>query len=182
MNSNGKGFVFVELMIIIAIISVGLVSVMTMINHTQSEINIVRSKFIATYLAQEGVEIVRNIRDSNWIEDGACWLDGFHLQGEDYGSIVIAKASYDSNELEFVHGNDNVDNYLNDDDFLLYTNGDFYNHDTGSSSGFWRVIEVTLKEDEGEEYLEVDVYVSWGKGKVHVSKTLYNWLSEKSDC
>ncbi len=181
---NNKGFVFIELMIVIAIISVGLVSVMTMINRTQSEIDMVRSRFIATYLGQEGAEIVRSIRDGNWMEDGACWLDGFELQGEDYGTSIIARANYDSDALVVLGWDDDVNNYLNDSDFRLHTDGGRYNHDTGDLSGFWRVIKITLKEDteKDEDYLEVDVYVNWGEGMVRISNILYNWLSMKSDC
>ena len=178
MNNNSKGFVFIELMIVIAIISVGLVSVMTMINRTQSEIDMVRSRFIATYLGQEGAEIVRSIRDGNWMEDDTYWLDGLHLHGEDYGTSIIARASYDSNELDLLEKNVDVNNYLNHSDFRLRTDGGRYNHDTGDLSGFWRVIEITLKEDteKNEDYLEVDVYVNWGEGTVHISNILYDWF------
>jgi len=175
------------LMTVIAIISVGMVAAMAMIDRTKAEVNIVRERFAATYLGQEGIEIVRNIRDANWMEDGACWLDGLHLEGEEYGTTLISKASYDeldSLEELYIGTGDDIEDYY-DDTRLYIDNDDRYHHDGGGEfGGFSRVIEVSLErdEDKDEDYLEVDVYVQWSGGEVHISKVLYNWLSIRSDC
>lgn len=179
---KNKGFVFVELMIVIAVISVGLVAAMGMINRTQSEINIVRSRLTATYLGQEGLEIVRSIRDRNWIAEDACWLDGLHNEG--YDVTLLTTASYNSNSLDAKYVDVDVENHLTRDDFRLYKDSSgYYNHQGTGFTGFFRAIEITLRKDEeNKDYLEVDVYVEWEGGVVHISNVLYNWLSIRSNC
>ena len=180
---KNKGFVFIELMIVIGIISVGLVAAMGMINRTQSEVNMARSRLIATYLGQEGMEIVRSIRDRNWIKEDACWLDGLHDEG--YDTIVLAAAGYNSDVLEIRYIDVDVESYLLEEGFRLYLHDGFYHHNTSPQpSDFFRAIKIVLKRDEekNEDYLEVDVYVLYEGGVTHISKVLYNWLSERSNC
>lgn len=62
-----KGFTLIELMISIFILSVGIIavygafSIMAILSSEASD------RLTAAYLAQEGVEIIRNIRDTNWL-------------------------------------------------------------------------------------------------------------------
>jgi len=83
-----KGFTIIEIIISIFILSTAVVaifaafSVMAILTSDSSD------QVTATYLAQEGIEIVRNIRDNNWIKmdlngcvagDNSCgynWNDG----------------------------------------------------------------------------------------------------------
>ena len=64
-----KGFTILETLFAIVVITVGLVGVIGLIVYTISISRVSPDKVIAANLAQEGIEIVRNIRDSNWIED-----------------------------------------------------------------------------------------------------------------
>jgi len=71
-KSSG-GFTIIELIISIFIMSVAIVG----IYGAFSVINILTSdsadRLTGTYLAQEGMEIVRNIRDINWLNMDACF-------------------------------------------------------------------------------------------------------------
>ncbi len=77
------GFTLIEMIVSIFILSVALVGifsafyVVTILTSSSSD------RLTATYLAQEGMEIVRNMRDTNWLNmdanssPGATWIDGF---------------------------------------------------------------------------------------------------------
>jgi len=85
-KNNQAGQSLMEMLIAIFILIVALtatiVLVVTSINAGRDSIN----KLIATNLAREGVEVVRNIRDGNWIEptNTEAWDAGL-----DIGPVVV---------------------------------------------------------------------------------------------
>jgi len=64
---NKKGFTIIEIITAIFVLIVGIGAVSGLITYILSSISIVENKMIAAYLAQEGIELVRNIRDNNLI-------------------------------------------------------------------------------------------------------------------
>ncbi len=74
-KNNKKGFTLIEVIIAIFIIIIGITGAVNLISHNISSIIVSRSQVIAVNLAQEGLEIVRAIRDTNWLED-ADWNVG----------------------------------------------------------------------------------------------------------
>lgn len=89
-----KGFTVIELIISIFILSaaiIGILSAFSIMNILTSD---TADRLTATYLAQEGMEIVRNIRDTNWLNTDTCvaggvvsdgcpssWVDGLTING-----------------------------------------------------------------------------------------------------
>jgi prepilin-type N-terminal cleavage/methylation domain-containing protein len=63
-----KGFSFIEVMLAVFLMSTGMVAAISLIGGGIRESIDSRSQLIASLLAQEGVELVRNIRDTNMIE------------------------------------------------------------------------------------------------------------------
>ncbi|MEK7672647.1 MAG: type II secretion system protein [Patescibacteria group bacterium] len=72
---NKKGFTLTEVMIGIMILTVAIVSasqlLVGLISSNQNNLTTLQ----AYYLAQEGLEAVRNVRDTNWLHNRN-WLDG----------------------------------------------------------------------------------------------------------
>jgi len=64
-----NSFTLLEMIISIFILTVGIVGVSALVTYTISLATFSSQSLIAAYLAQEGIEIVRNIRDTNWIEE-----------------------------------------------------------------------------------------------------------------
>ena len=63
------------------ILTVGAGAALSLINQTLATASVVEQTLIASYLAQEGIEIVRNIRDTNWLQSrdsskSSPWDDG----------------------------------------------------------------------------------------------------------
>ena len=71
----GNGFTILEVLIATFVITVGLIATLLLINRTLIQASIFLPKLTAAYLAQEGIEIVRNIRDTNWV-GGGVWNEG----------------------------------------------------------------------------------------------------------
>lgn len=160
---KNKGFTLMELIIAIAVITTAVAALVALITFSVSGIRPGKSKLIAISLAQEGLEIVRNIRDSNWLaykRSPDNWNEG--LEAGEY------RAQYDSISLFSFAG------------VPLKTNSNgFYQYDTGNNTPFFRKITIT---QPASNYIEVASEVTWqDKGKnqsVKAETKLYNWLEE----
>src|SRR3989338_7885463 len=80
-NNMKNGFTIIELIISIFILSVAVVGIFSAFSMMAILTADVTDRLTATYLVQEGMEIIRNIRDTNWLNmdagsPGATWLDG----------------------------------------------------------------------------------------------------------
>lgn len=69
---QNKGFTLIETLVSLAILTTAVVAMIWVSGNGVSESLYSKNKIIANYLAQEGVEIVRNIRDGE-IAGGAGW-------------------------------------------------------------------------------------------------------------
>lgn len=156
----------IELIVAIFIIVTALVSILSLANRNIQAQNINENTLTASLLAQEGLEIIRNMRDSNW-QDGYDWI----------GSEVDANYQITKYGRYGVDHNFDIYNYNNIDEAILYKKDGFYSHDnTGEATIFRRLIEVDSSESDK---LKVDCTVKWtdrGRDQEYViSGELYNW-------
>ena len=70
-----KSFTLIEVIVAIFLITVGTVGAFSLIQRTIAFTVISSSRLVAANLAQEGIEIVRNTRDTNWLSDNP-WDEG----------------------------------------------------------------------------------------------------------
>lgn len=70
-----KGFTLLELLVSIVVISVGVLGAYSVAQKIFSLTFTSTNRLTAAYLAQEGIETVRNARDTNWI-GGNDWRNG----------------------------------------------------------------------------------------------------------
>ncbi|MBU4338645.1 prepilin-type N-terminal cleavage/methylation domain-containing protein, partial [Patescibacteria group bacterium] len=61
------GFTLIEVMAAVAVLSIGLIGGLTVITKNLSIISGGEDRIIAANLAAEGIELVRNVRDTNWL-------------------------------------------------------------------------------------------------------------------
>ena len=74
-NRRNKGFTLVESMVAISILSLAVTGPLVIAQKGIGSAIYARDQITASYLAQEGVEYVRNVRDTNRIK-GLSWLSG----------------------------------------------------------------------------------------------------------
>ncbi len=70
-----KSFTLIEIVVAIFIVTMGTVGAFSLIQRTIAFTVISSSRLVAANLAQEGIEIVRNTRDTNWLS-GNLWDQG----------------------------------------------------------------------------------------------------------
>lgn len=68
----------VEIILILVVISTALIGIITGVSKTTKYVSEMRQRTIAMNLAKEGIEIIYQIRDTNWERRSAnkdqCWL------------------------------------------------------------------------------------------------------------
>ncbi|MCK9578936.1 MAG: hypothetical protein M0Q92_00610 [Methanoregula sp.] len=163
-----KGFGILEVVIATGIIIVGLVAVISFIIQSYSVSQVNRNKFAATMLAQEGIELVRNMRDSNWVS-GAVWNQ--NIAGDGTYRIEIDAS-----------GNVNIVNVSSIDDILskLKINSGLYQHTLGVDTIFYRMITASNTAScLAANCLQITSTVKWSERGLArnyaITVELYNW-------
>ena len=182
LKQKNKGFTFLELLGAIFVISIGILAVYGVVSRIISYSSAFRSKLIAAYLAQEGIEIVRNIRDSNWLRGQTNlnfnWNDG--LPEGDYEADYTATTFENADSAQCTE-----DGYCRySGNFLKYDEDNGYNYTStsGTPTKFKRKISISYadKNTDGEEEIIVTVTVEWqekGERKtITATEILYNWV------
>lgn len=62
------GFTLLETIVAIGILTTGILSVVALMSYNLNQANALKNRVIATSLAEEGIEVMRNIRDTNWLQ------------------------------------------------------------------------------------------------------------------
>lgn len=146
-------------MIAITIVLVGLLGIFALLSRSLSLNRVVADRFVAAYLAAEGVEIVKNIVDNN-VLSARPWNSD--LQNGDY------EADYRSSSLD-----NNQDRQLG---FNQQTG--VYGYGEPTSTNFKRLIRIETSGD-GEEMV-VKSKVNWitrggGRFEINLEDHLFNW-------
>lgn len=144
-----KGFTLLEVTIAILIISLSLLSVYGFFSYITFQTNLASSKLTAFYLSQEGLEIVRNIRDGNLLNN-VSWSANLAP-----GQYEAGYSGYLGDALTLIQGNLK---YLKKED-----NG-FYNYNSGSETKFTRKISITMETDSKDlPCIKVVSRVDWNE-------------------
>ncbi len=147
-------------------ISLGIMGVFSLVIQSISYINNSASRLTATYLAQEGIEVVRNIRDNNILkinsgEEGE-WDDNL---------------SFDSDYYDFDYRSQSIPDttYCGGLNYLAVSNN-FYVCSSNVGTKFQRKVRINqLSSDK----IEVLVVVSWTEkerlNSVSAQEIIYEW-------
>ena len=151
-----RGITFLESLVTVAIIGIGFTGLLALsaanIRAAESSTN----SFVASNLAIEGVEIVRRMRDSNWLQDND-WLENF--------SFADSSVQYNETTFGAKHN-----------DFIKIDANGVYQYDTGTDTKFKRTVNL---QDLGNDDLRVLVTVTWpergSQQSIVVEDILYDW-------
>lgn len=69
------GLALVESLVAMSVLMVGLVAIMSLVSRSLSANRVIEDQYIASYLAAEGIEVIKNLVDSNKIR-GLPWTTG----------------------------------------------------------------------------------------------------------
>ena len=153
-----KSFTLVEILGAVSIFMVGILSLSGLIAYQIYGAKTSANRLVAAYLAQEGIEVIRNIRDTNW------------LKNQNWDANIGATTDYrlDYKSRKFPDTNYSSCNPLRFD-------GQFYNCSQGSKTIFSRKVSVS----KGADQMEIISTVYWKeKGIQHsfsVKEILFNW-------
>lgn len=155
-----KSFTLIETLVAISIFILCISFVVSGLSRYLSAQQTINNQLIAAYLAQEAIEKIRNLRDTNWLR-GRNWLEGISF---------VTSNCFDFQHTSFPGGTCNCSP-------LRINNAGFYNCSSGQESIFTREVSVSL---EDPDTIRIRVTVrwreKWGERSITVEQKLYNWL------
>lgn len=160
-----KGFTLLEMLISILIVTIGVLGIYQAVYKYNKKTQIERESFIAAYLCQEGIEIIKNIRDSNWVAETA-WNSGL----ETCIDTVGCEADYSLEDAGAL-------TLWSSPGRSLYIDGSTGFYKYGNNTGdietpYVRKIEIL---SQGTDELDITVTVYWKTNSMVVKENLYNW-------
>lgn len=156
-----KSFSIIEALLTVFILSVALFSIGALFAAQTSLSHYLMNRFVAVLLAQEALEIVRNIRDTNFVQD----MD-WRTNLPECTNSSPCQLDYLSNSLVASSTTQPL---------VINSNG-FYAQGLGTSTKFKRIVTFPKVESD---YFDAQVEVSWEEGGQHHSfkakERFYNW-------
>ena len=181
LKQKNTGFTLVETLIAISVFTMSIIALMSVLASGISNTNYAKNKMIATYLAQEGIEYIHNIRDNYVLSDPTGWNDfnvkiepctngnGCYFNDSSLGDAVMK----DIQIAECTAGLCGL-YYLPAEDIYTYN----YNNSGENVSGFKRVITVDPNISSTGQEVKITSTVTWGNNSVKFSENLFNWVTE----
>src|SRR3989338_4948623 len=161
-TSKERGSTLIEAIVAIFILSIGIIPSLSMILYANSFTASLRNNLVAANLVQEGVEVVRALRDSNW----------FNGRAFDSG---LADGTYrlESNSTSLILVGSNPPLKIDSNGLYNYTNGT----DTAFQRRIFIVKDSTAQGCNCE--LRVVSEVSWVERKssrtITIESHLFDW-------
>lgn len=166
------GFTLIELLVSFTILSIGISVSINLISKSLQSSNYIRNQTIASYLAVEGVEVIKNKRDENflkgddWIKDikdncnsaKGCYFDA----ASDPSNIIINKCTGSKCPLLRYNAAKNT-----------------YNYSAGARTIFTRTIKLSNIPGNGDDEKEVISEIKWkdkfGDHNYTLRALIFNW-------
>ena len=166
---NKKGQTLLEVIVALSILIVALVATIVLIVSSINAGKQARNKLIATSLAREGIETVRNIRDSNWLDPAVVdWDNGLYTPSDSTAIPIIDGTNPTS--LDFTVNN------FSEIDTEIKSSNNFYvqgNNVSGGKTSFYRLIYISpiCHDDSDNESIDpaIDSDLLCGSAGIHAS-------------
>jgi len=162
-----EGQLLVEAMIAISVLIIGVFGIFSLLNQSLGLNTIVTSQYIASNLAMEGVEVIKNLIDNNVLQ-GKAWNEGLATSGDDY------EVEYNTNSAPLTP--------YSGKPLKFDSATGLYNYSTGNDTNFKRKVRLeNIQDPSAGEYNEIRVnsIVSWtikgGSYEINVENHFFNW-------
>lgn len=168
-----KGNILIESIVSISLILIGLLGIFSLISSSIRQNKETYLKTDAAYLAAEGIEVVKNIIDTDVVAEGITWNE------------TIGETDYETFEVDYTSNRSTIVSLGGVSSTLPIVKGAVsgflgYNEE-GEATPFFRTITVSRDETSPDE-IRVLSTVEWNeRGKtraVEVATILTNWRSE----
>lgn len=198
--SSSRGFTLIETMVAIALLMVALIPPMSLAAQSLTTAYFARDQITAFYLAQEGVEIVRSVRDANIIAlaKGQTITDVFCTPSNciPYGTTASNAPVFTVDALQTTSNALDTCAQIGSGQYqcpYLQTNGSVYGYspgcepngsnatwsvtDCGTLDGwtdttFTRTVKAYLLNATDPDEMRVSVTVTWSEGSLNQSFTI----------
>jgi len=152
--SARQGFSLIEVLISLFVLSFGITAIAILMVNNIKNLQTSKNQIIASMLAQEGIELVRNYRDNN----PSLFYSGGTFSGDYRIDMTTGSLGSISSGIEL---------YLN-------SSNNFYTHtNTGSTATkFYRQINVS--RDTGNKEMVVTSYVIWSGNSIPTTCNISN--------
>lgn len=159
-----KAFSMPEVILSVFILSVGLMTIVAVMAGSLRYTMVSRDEIIATGLAQEGVELVRNNRDNDLTVAGHNGFTRFSTSNRhcriDWNDNITANLDCANSKT--------LANYL-----LTYSSGMYSHGGAGAGNGkYYRYVYVRFRETAGADRATVRSFVFWANKTTNPQSTL----------
>lgn len=168
-----RGFTIIEAFVGITILLIGLVGPLMLVNSNLQAGRFSRDQITAYYLAQEAIEMVREVRDENFLE-GDDWLDGLS------SCLGSNTCRLDGHLKSFIPCSDCTTNPTRYPLRVDRTNGR-YGYSSASAftdSRFYRYVQV--REEPGGDGATVRVVIGFDTGRYTQEYTTVDYIRDWS--
>lgn len=164
---NQKGFTLIEFFVSLFIVLIGVLGTFSVIQTVSRYSSMDSSKLQAAYLAEEGLEVIRNIRDTNYVLGNigeAAWVTNI-------GNETSYKLQAGSTRFP--------DYFCGDYLFLDDRNPPYYYQCTNFPNPQSLQREIMIEHDLGNGRMIVISKVTWEergkKQELFIQENFYNW-------
>jgi type II secretory pathway pseudopilin PulG len=175
---KNKAFTLVETLVAISIFTVSILGLLSVLTTGVSNTTYDKNKIIAEYLAQEGIEYVRNMRDTYVLYPPNTWSD---FKNKLASCTAGATCGFNNTVSPGPNSIISVCSPATLCDLYLYNGNYNIDHSSGVDSGFVRMIRIDatgLGNDEVKIYSEVDWKQGSNTSKIIFSENLFNWAQQ----
>ncbi|MFA6251908.1 MAG: prepilin-type N-terminal cleavage/methylation domain-containing protein [Candidatus Paceibacterota bacterium] len=174
-NKNQKSFTLIEMLVSVFIISFALVGMFGLNSKYNQQTKQEKEAYEAALLAEEGVELIKNLRDSNWICQtppcSASWDTGLTSCTNGCEIDYLKKGGDGSTGGLTAWGSSGNFLYI-DPTTKMYRYPSSSELSTMQWTPYRRKIEIAT---ETTDKLEIKVTVSWYNYLTEVKQDIYNW-------
>ncbi len=167
-GTGSSGQILVEVMIALAVVVTAFTGVLSLLGTTLSMTRVVSGQYVGTYLAAEGVEIVKNIVDQNYFED----LDP---TGSPKGMIPFNRGlTSGTYYLDYKTDAASTGAHVSNDP--LQFDGTYYSYGSGSeTTTYKRAIQIQSAGDSIQVSVTVDWQAKGGSYSVTLGDVFRKW-------
>lgn len=162
-NKNKRGFTLIEALVAISILMVAVASPMVIAQKGLSSAVFSKDQMIAYYLAQDAMELIKNLRDANGL-GGREWLDGLSEL-----CVTVGNEHKDTLKctVDVFNPSNPVAAYQSNQGYLYENEDNQYTHLEvlgGDDPKFKRAVTIVMVDNGGNLDIEAMVYVRvwWG--------------------